>query len=600
MASLSFATPVEEASPLPARPGVAAKTEAVVVAGFGNPVAVDYLAYVQRRGDRIIAYPGGEGGAGQADKTVGRDAVGAVFLFLPRRLTARNRPLLDEVLAFSDRQRARFVCLVSSFRVHFGDRRATEAEDYALGLARRLPTRLVVFRPGHVISANSRAGAWLRRLGFCRPLVPRHLRGCCVEGANLFDAIESQRRDPRPRRLRMYTLLGPNRPWKDILAEHGARGLLPACLMAVCGLLSLLLIGQLAGLIVGLATRRWSALRSWNFDTLRPRSIAELLALYNPYNHRHVKVVGYNNGVVHFGHRYPGRTVVSTVNCNRIRRAGPDVIKADAGATILRARRFLAEAGQELPVVPNYSYVCLGTAFFVPIHGSASDFSCVADTIIKVIFYNPVTDRVLVTGRHDPAFCDLAYNLWADVLLLRLYLRVGPRSVYYVRREELANPGSTELLAVLEDQHAANVEIRKARAARSGVSVYRYYNDPGAAPGPVLELPRDSLGRLWDRLEENRVTSFLMHAATRYLAWHVELFFTAHEFEAFWADHSKLPLRKIQLRYIRRDGLLHSPFRLHNCVSADMFMLRRHRRAFETYLKQTFAVVRSNPGKHSW
>ena len=60
-----------------------------------------------------------------------------------------------------------------------------------------------------------------------------------------------------------------------------------------------------------------------------------------------------------------------------------------------------------------------------------------------------------------------------------------------------------------------------------------------------------------------------------------------------------VPLRKIQLRYIRRDGFPHSPFREYDCVAADMFMLRRHRRRFEDYLKRTFTTVRANPGKHS-
>jgi len=41
--------------------------------------------------------------------------------------------------------------------------------------------------------------------------------------------------------------------------------------------------------------------------------------------------------------------------------------------------------------------------------------------------------------------------------------------------------------------------------------------------------------------------------------------------------HETLPLKKIQLRYIRRDGFPHSPFRDHDCVSVDTFLLRRHR-----------------------
>jgi hypothetical protein len=79
----------------------------------------------------------------------------------------------------------------------------------------------------------------------------------------------------------------------------------------------------------------------------------------------------------------------------------------------------------------------------------------------------------------------------------------------------------------------------------------------------------------------------------------VELFFTEEEFAIFWTTHHSLPLRKIQLRYIRHDGFPHSPFREHDCVSVDMFMFRWSRSVFEAYLKQTFTVVRSNPGKHS-
>jgi hypothetical protein len=90
-----------------------------------------------------------------------------------------------------------------------------------------------------------------------------------------------------------------------------------------------------------------------------------------------------------------------------------------------------------------------------------------------------------------------------------------------------------------------------------------------------------------------------MHALSRHVAWHTELFFTAAEFELFWRTHAKVPLRKIQLRYIRRDGMPHSPFRDEDCVSADLFLLRFDKPAFDAYLQRTFAAVRTNPGKHS-
>src|SRR5262249_56369205 len=118
---------------------------------------------------------------------------------------------------------------------------------------------------------------------------------------------------------------------------------------------------------------------------------------------------------------------------------------------------------------------------------------------------------------------------------------------YYVRCLEREGPSSTELLDDLRDTRATNVEIRKAKASGTSVRVNKYYNDPGAAQSPVLELPRDALGRVWDRMEENALTSFVLHALTRWFAWHVELFFTAEKFATFWETHGPFPLRTIPL-----------------------------------------------------
>jgi hypothetical protein len=592
MASLSLPTPAEAPAPQPGEAGAAGpRDDVVLVAGFGSPVDVDYAAFARRQGGGRVTLTVARAGF------TGLGRAGAVVIFLPPRLTDFERRALDDLLDGSSE--ARFVGIVSTFRVHLGDRHATEAEEYALGRAKNLPARTVVFRPGYVLSPGSRTSVFLRRFGPCYPLVPKRLRGCCVDGDELFAAIESERLSPRPGRRRAVAVLGPNRPWREWLAEHRGRGIVPAGLTGFCALLSLLIVGHLAGLLLGLFARRRPRLRAWAFDTFRPRSFRELRALCNPYNARHVKVVGYNNGVNHFGHRYPGQTVVSTVRLNRVGWVAPDVIRADCGATVRRALDFLAGAGRTLYVVPNFSYVCLGTAYFVPIHGSAADFSCLAETITRVLLYDPATDRLIAAGRDEPAFREHVYNPASGVVLLRLDVRVKPQSRYFLRRGELEDPDSGAILAALRDERATNVEVRKANAAGTKASVARFYNDPGDSQSPVLELPRDALGRLWDRLEENPVTAFLMHALTRHLAWHVELFFTAEEFATFWADHRALPLRKIQLRAIRRDGFPHSPFRDHDCVSADMFMLRRHRRMFEDYLRRTFAVVRSNPGKHS-
>ena len=267
--------------------------------------------------------------------------------------------------------------------------------------------------------------------------------------------------------------------------------------------------------------------------------------------------------------------------------------------TVRNALDFLAASQQELYVVPNYSYVSLGTAFFVPIHGSAVDFSTVADTIKRVVVYDPDSDRVVAAARNDDAFRDHVYNQSSRAVVLRLYLLAKPKASYFVHRETLLNASANEILSALRDLHATNVEIRQSSATSGKVTVARYYKDKGDTSLPALELPRDSLGRLWDRLEENPITSYLMHALSRHVAWHTELFFTLEEFAIFWRTRDQVPLRKIQLRYLRHDGLPHSPMCDLDRVSADLFVFRWNRSRFLDYLKSTYSHVRTNPGKHS-
>ncbi len=456
------------------------------------------------------------------------------------------------------------------------------------------------------------------------PLFSSGLRSCFIEAAELFALIESERTaqagrvdlhgtwvDPeatatpnpsgRPLscKIRVYALLGPNLPWRDILARHRATSPLRSWTTVVSTLLSWLLIGHLISLALKMLARLFPVMRQWDVRTLEPRSIRELLSLCHQGNLDYVKVVGYNNGVVHFGHRYAGKTIVSTVRCQRLTLSGRQTLKADCGATVRQSLDFLATHGKELFVVPNYSYVSLGTAFFVPIHGSAVDYSTVADTIRRVVLYDPESDRVIAADRDEPAFIDHVYNLNSSAVALRLYLLTKPKTAYFVHHETWENPSAGDIFGALADRGATNVEIRQAHSASSTVKVSRYYNDPGEASAPALELPRDALGRLWDRLEENPITSYLMHAVGRHVVWHAELFLTFQEFELFWRTHARLPLRKVQLRYLRRDGLTHSPFRDEDRVSADLFLFRWHRLRFQEYLKNTLPTVRTNPGKHS-
>jgi hypothetical protein len=588
----------------------------LLIAGSRNPVMADFVRHIgqheerqlavvstrdvcRRIGERAKSYPAvGFTKAGFL-AVQAADRVSTVVVFLPRRLTAGERSLLDTIAEIAHEKRVRRVCLISSFLVHFGDKRAAEVEAYALERLRVLRTRTALFRPSHILSQHSSVSKHLRSLAFCAPLVPKRMKSCFIAGHEFFEAIEREMDASQPRKLQIYTLLGPNRPWKAQLWENRGSGLFWGILAAGAALMSQLFIGQVLGLLIDLFGKVLPRLRSWNFDTLVPASTQELLALYNRYNFRHVKIVGYNNGVVHFGQRYPGKTIVSTARCNRLARIYGSVAKFDGGVTIRQATDVLRCAGKELYVIPNYSYVTLGTSFFVPIHGSASEYSTLGDTIVKAVLYDPSKEHFIVTSRHQAAFRHYFYNPEADVVLLRLYIRVKEKCSYYRQQFTLTRPTSQEVLRAFQDDQASNVEIRKSRASDTRVLVYKYYARSIPNGTEALELPRDSVGSLWDKLETNPLAKALFHGLMRHLGYHVELFLAADEFATFWDTHSRLPIAKIQLRQIKRDAFPHSPFREHDAISADLFMLRKHRHTFAKYVKETFREIQFNPGKHS-
>lgn len=606
------------------RPAPAAEARAglVLVAELGHPVAADYAAFVSQgaRGEAVLLSddPGRlarEWLRATPEGSTGRDRANALIVFIDPRLSEARRRELANVAEQARRWSIGFVGIVGSFRVHLDDLAAEEAERFARELFEKAvpDSRILVFRPGHLIgphSSTGRAVGWLAPLW---PLIPARLSACVLPQSELFDAIEVERLDAggpadeavAGRRLnrdrRAFTLLGTNTPWREILRRNRSGSRVQVAVSAVATVLSWLFIGQLIGLVVSILARLSPVVRPLDVSVIRPRSFRELIALCHARNIERVRVVGYNNGVHHFGHRYPGRTIVSTMRCRRtVRvRAGAGRLRADCGATIHDAVDCLARAGEELHVVPNYSYVSLGTAFFVPIHGSAVDYATVADTITRVVLYDPRRDRIVSAAREDREFAENVYNLESPVVALRLDLRARPKSRYFVRRETLTDATAAELLAALRDVEAGNVEIRQGHAASRTVTVSRYATDLDDPDGRALELPRDALGRLWDRLEENPVTSFLMHALSRRVAWHTELFLTPEEFETFWRTHARVPLRKIQLRFIRRDGMPHSPFRDEDRVSADLFLFRWDKRRFDAYTTGTLPNVRYNPGKHS-
>ncbi len=241
-----------------ARPDVAIRGDLVVVAGFRDAIAADFAAFVGEGSrseavlvadERIRAIAGGirslslEAWSGSTPEDWRGHEPASLILFLPPRLSESDRRRLADLIKATSRWPIRFVGIVGTFRVHLDDPAAEEAERFAISLVRSsgIDSRVAVFRPGYVLSPNSGASRWLRRLAPLFPLAPSHLRTCFIEGAEFFAAIEAERSagdrsagtgdgdpvadrtvSPSPvgrsvgRRERAYTLLGANLPWRDV------------------------------------------------------------------------------------------------------------------------------------------------------------------------------------------------------------------------------------------------------------------------------------------------------------------------------------------------------------------------------------------------
>src|SRR5579862_1974720 len=173
MASLSLPTPVDGQPAV--KPTTSTENEVVLVAGLRNPIAAEYAAFVSLHGGRATL-------AG----TEGSQHLSSLVLFLSPQLTAGDRRALDDLLGKLAGKKLDSVCVVSSFRIHFGDRNAAATEAHVLDRVKTLGARTVVVRAGHVLTPQSRTTSWLRQLGGFGALVPARLRSCFVRGAELF------------------------------------------------------------------------------------------------------------------------------------------------------------------------------------------------------------------------------------------------------------------------------------------------------------------------------------------------------------------------------------------------------------------------------
>jgi len=588
----------------------------LLIVDCGNPSVIDYTIHAAKSNDRrivVVTHPVIDENIEEAHDTcpiyhfdfekyeeLRNDApLTQLVIFLGEEYGKRTREVMTTVSAIVEKTPPESVAVVSSFRVHFGDSDIIKLEDAVRGHFADCPARLTVFRPGILLGKSSRAEREFRQLAPLYPLVPQRLRSTILEGDVLFQAIETELSQPSTRRNRTFTLLGHNEAWRDVLKRYRKPTWYHRYREALAWIGGVLQLGQLAALVFQLFTWFSPRLRYWNFHTLTIRSQRELLELCNQYSDQFLKVVGYNNGVVHFGHQHPKKTIVSTIGCQRIEFVEENLVKLDNGVLLKQVIEALRPRGKEMFVIPNYSYVSMGTAYYVPIHGSASEYTTVGETIEKVVLYDPEIDRILCVKRNDETFRKHMYHQGSRVVLLRLYLRFKDKSQYFMERETLTNPDSEKLMSVFHHPEASNVEVRKSKAASEDVELYTYFTADDADQNQMMEFPRDNIGKIWDKIEGNAVSAWLFHAFMKALGYHTELFFTPEEFPRFWETHNSMPISKIQLRYVKKDGLPHSPFGNSDRISADVFMMKKHKETFEKYLADHFSTVAHNTGKHS-
>ena len=188
----------------------------MLIAGFGNAVAADYAAFVSQSSQsdavvvadekirRLVEAPVRSLSMDEflrSTPDIGSEhgQVSSLILFINSRLTARERRELDDILRIARRWQTRFVGIVSTFRVHLDDPDVAEVENYVLSRASDLPARVVVFRPGHVLSRHSSISRFLERFAPFYPLIPERLSSCFIEGTEFFAAIEAERLEERRR-----------------------------------------------------------------------------------------------------------------------------------------------------------------------------------------------------------------------------------------------------------------------------------------------------------------------------------------------------------------------------------------------------------------
>ena len=323
----------------------------------GGELAQELRASRGSRGDSVYVVNDESGWRHAIEQT----QVLQMLLVLPTNLSKSDQRLVDSCAEYAHHQASFRVCLISSFSAHLGDAAQLQFENT---LSQNFETaencRVTVLRTGHRLETSTVLRKRLQLLAPTYPLLTTRWKSCFLDSDELSAAIEGLFEKTYWPRRRVITLLGHNRLLSDVLSEYK----LPSAATNAVSLLASLAKAVGVGALLGWAASFKKPFRLWQCQTIQPESTCELLALYNPYNHHHLAISGYNTGVVHFGWKYPDRTVVKTTAAGKCLRIGDRRVDVDAGLTLKRVNTALDRNNDEFYVLPNYSYISMGTTIF--------------------------------------------------------------------------------------------------------------------------------------------------------------------------------------------------------------------------------------------
>jgi len=234
----------------------------------------------------------------------------------------------------------------------------------SLAVLKAPESRLVVIRTGYVFSPSSSMTSRLKSLRPLRALTGPQLSSTFVPGTTLFSAINSELESLSPlrgrapnvkavassateiepssqskngrvessvsshatsceeasdsgqnsrfRSIRHLTILGVRRSWQSVLAERAAEQHADDAESLLSILCRSLGVQWFIAVVIRMLIRLMPSARQVDFHTLKPRTVREIISLYNRHNCRDIQLAGYNNGVNHFGWKFSDKTVVLT------------------------------------------------------------------------------------------------------------------------------------------------------------------------------------------------------------------------------------------------------------------------------------------------